>query len=141
MWILPVKGTAQALEGGGTLGADGSLSGTLVVDAASIDTKNKKRDDHLRTADFFEVAKFPTITFNATSGRALVKGGFEVIGSLTVHGETRPLTFLADVKVTGDTAVVSAEVLVNRSQWGLNLTPFGAGIQNRVVLNLHFNKV
>ena len=68
-WVFPVKGTAKAIEGAGTVGADGSISGTLVIDAASIDTKLKRRDAHLRTADFFEVERFPAITFEATSGR------------------------------------------------------------------------
>jgi polyisoprenoid-binding protein YceI len=68
MWVFPAKGTARAIEGVGTMGTDGGLSGSLVVDAASIDTKNRKRDAHLRTADFFEVETFPTINFEATSG-------------------------------------------------------------------------
>ena len=74
MWVFPAKGTAKAIEGVGTVAPDGSLSGTLVIDAASIDTRNKKRDAHLRTADFFEVERFPTITFEVTSGRLAGSG-------------------------------------------------------------------
>ena len=62
MWVFPAKGTFRALEGVGNVAADGRISGTLVIDAASVDTKNKKRDAHLRTADFFEVETFPTMT-------------------------------------------------------------------------------
>ncbi len=69
MWIVPVKGTAKALSGDGHVGADGSVQGTLVIDAASINTKNKKRDAHLRTDDFFEVDKYPTLTFTVDGGR------------------------------------------------------------------------
>jgi polyisoprenoid-binding protein YceI len=69
LWVFPAKGTFRVLEGTGTVTADGGISGTLIIDAASIDTKNKKRDAHLRTADFFEVEAFPTITYEATSGR------------------------------------------------------------------------
>ena len=61
MWILPVKGTAGALRGNTDAGSDGAVNGTLGIDAASFDTQNKKRDVHLRSEDFFEVAKSPTI--------------------------------------------------------------------------------
>ena len=57
------------------ISADGAVSGTITVAAASIDTKMKKRDDHLRSADFFDAAKYPDITFSATS--------------VTLSGETR----------------------------------------------------
>lgn len=141
MWILPAKGAVKALEGGGSLGADGSLTGTLVIDAASIDTKNAKRDAHLRTADFFEVAKYPTITFRATGGRVLASGDFEVTGELTVHGKTRPITFVTQVEASVGTLRVSGEVEIDRSQFGLTLRPFGAGLKNRVALDLTFTRV
>ena len=141
VWVFPAKGTAKAIEGSGTVGDDGSLSGALVIDAASIDTKNKKRDAHLRTADFFEVEKFPTITFETTSGRLADSGKVELAGSFTVHGQTRPLTLVADVNAAGDTATVSTEVDIDRSDWGLSLTPFGAGLKNHVAITARFNKV
>jgi polyisoprenoid-binding protein YceI len=140
VWVFPVKGTAKAVEGRGTVEADGSLSGTLVVDAASIHTKNRKRDDHLRTADFFEVEKYPTITFTATGGSVASGGKVDVTGTLEVHGETRPLTLSADVSPSGDSVVVSTEVMIDRSDWGLSLTPFGAGLKNRVVIGARFTR-
>lgn len=51
MWILTVNGTLRVTEGGGTADRDGRVTGCLVVDANSIDTKNKRRDGHLRTGD------------------------------------------------------------------------------------------
>jgi polyisoprenoid-binding protein YceI len=52
MWILPIKGTAKALSGDAQVKPDGAaVKGTLVIDAASFDTKNEKRDDHLRSED------------------------------------------------------------------------------------------
>src|ERR1700678_135527 len=66
MWVANVKGAFKAIEGSGTVGADGTVGGSIILDAASVDTKKKKRDDHLRTADFFEVSAFPTITFTVT---------------------------------------------------------------------------
>ena len=141
MLVVPAKGTAKAIEGEGTVGADGGLSGTLVIDVASIDTKNKKRDAHLRTADFFEVEKFPTITFEATSDRVADPGKLELAGTLTVHGQTRPLVVMADLRVTADTVTVSTEVVIDRSAWGLSLRPFGAGLKNKVMVSALFTKV
>lgn len=141
IWVFPTKGTAKAIEGSGTVGADGSLSGKLVIDAASIDTKIKKRDAHLRTADFFEVERFPTITFEATSGRLAGPGKLELAGTFTVHGETKPLAVMANLSVAADTVTVSTELVIDRSEWGLSLRPFGAGLKNRVVISALFRKV
>jgi polyisoprenoid-binding protein YceI len=141
MWVVPAKGTAKAIEGEGTVGADGGLSGTLVIDAASIDTKNKKRDAHLRTTDFFEVEEFPTITFEVTSGRLTGPSKLELAGTFTVHGRTRPLAVMADLSVAADTVTVSTEVVIDRSAWGLTLRPRGAGLKNKVIVSALFRKV
>jgi polyisoprenoid-binding protein YceI len=140
MWVFPAKGTARAIEGVGTVGTDDGLTGTLVIDAASIDTKNKNRDAHLRTADFFEIEKFPTIIFVATSGRLAGPGRLALDGALTVHGLTRPLAVMADLSVAADVATVSTEVVIDRSEWGLSLTPFGAGLKNRIIISAYFRK-
>ncbi len=141
LWVFPAKGTFRALEGAGTVAPDGGISGTLVIDAASIDTKNKKRDAHLRTADFFEVETFPTVTYEATSGRLAGPGTLDLDGNLTVHGETRPLAVSANLSVAAGSVTVSAELDIDRSAWGLTLRPFGAGLKNRVVINAQFHKI
>jgi polyisoprenoid-binding protein YceI len=140
MWVFPAKGTARALEGGGTVRADGGLEGTLVIDAASIDTGNKKRDEHLRTADFFEVEKYPTITFTVTGTSIGSAGTVELTGNLTVHGQTRPVTLTADVSAAGDSVTVTTEVDVDRSEWGLTWAKMGAGLKNRVVISAQFDR-
>jgi polyisoprenoid-binding protein YceI len=140
LWVFPAKGTFRALEGTGTVTADGGISGSLIIDAASIDTKNKKRDIHLRTADFFEVETFPTITYEATSGRLVKPGTIDLDGTLTVHGEARPLTVSANVSISADSVTVTAEVDIDRSAWGLTLTPFGAGLRNKVAMSAQFRK-
>jgi polyisoprenoid-binding protein YceI len=141
MYVIPVKGTAKASNGQGTVTVDGQLSGTLVVDAASINTKNRKRDEHLRSADFFEVEKYPGIVFTATDGRLAGGGKIDFTGTLEVHGQTRPLTLSGDVNVTGDSAVVLTEAHIDRSDWGISKTPFGARVKNRVVITARFNRV
>jgi polyisoprenoid-binding protein YceI len=140
MWVLNVKGTFKAIEGSGSVGADGRVSGSIVFDAASVDTKKKKRDDHLRTADFFEVTAFPTITFTATDAHPKGADKVEVTGTLTIHGQTQPLALLADVSVTDDSAMVSAEVDIDRSEWGLTWAKLGAGLKNHVVINARFTR-
>src|ERR1700693_1442394 len=61
--LAKVKGTFSAVSGSGVVGDRGTISGELVVDANSIDTRNKRRDKHLRSADFFDVSAYPTFSF------------------------------------------------------------------------------
>src|SRR5215469_9739079 len=87
-----------------THGRFNSVSGGLVLDGGkasfvldikpeSVDTGNAKRDEHLRTPDFFNVKQFPKISFKGDSVKA-VKDGYEVKGDLTLHGTTKPVTFV-----------------------------------------------
>jgi polyisoprenoid-binding protein YceI len=91
----------------------------------SVDTNNRKRDDHLRSPDFFNAKQFPGITFKSTSVKA-AQEGYEVTGDLTLHGVTRPVTFLLSggksaefpkgVHRTG----FSGELSIKRSDFGIN---------------------
>jgi polyisoprenoid-binding protein YceI len=66
------------------------------VDAASINTDDEKRDGHLKSADFFDVAKFPKITFVSTSMKpGKIKGTYILTGNLTMHGVTKVVTLTA----------------------------------------------
>ncbi|HWL17087.1 MAG TPA: YceI family protein [Opitutus sp.] len=64
----------------------------LNIDAASINTAVQKRDDHLRSPDFFEVAKYPAITFRSTSIQPAGKDRYRLTGDLTIHGQTKTVT-------------------------------------------------
>jgi polyisoprenoid-binding protein YceI len=66
------------------------------VDAASINTRDAKRDGHLKSPDFFEVEKFPKITFKSTKVEAAGDNEYRVTGNLTLHGVTREETFSAE---------------------------------------------
>jgi polyisoprenoid-binding protein YceI len=140
MWVMPVKGTARALSGDGHVGADGAVQGTFVIDAASINTKNKKRDAHLRTEEFFEVDKYPTLTFAVNGGRLTGEGHAEIAGVFTVHGKAQPLTIQATVNSSGNTTSVSTTFEIDRSQWGLNWAKMGAGLKNQVEIQAQFDR-
>lgn len=138
--MLNVAGRARATDGEAHVTLDGHLTGRLVIDAASVNTKNSKRDTHLRTADFFEVDTYPSIIFDATGGRQTSPGRFEVDGTLTVHGQPRPFTVPAEVSMSDGSATVVAEVDIDRRAWGLTWAKMGADVKNRVVVRAHFDR-
>jgi len=92
--ISDVKGEFAKTEGKARIDeADLSKSSIEVtIDAASVDTRDAKRDNHLRSADFFDVAKFPTISFKSTKIEAGKDGALTVTGDLNMHGVTKPVT-------------------------------------------------
>jgi polyisoprenoid-binding protein YceI len=125
MGLIPVNGVFGEVSGSGTVSAAGLASGTLVVAAASIDTKQPRRDAHLRSADFFEVERYPDITFTADSIRPSGPG-VAVTGALTVRGRRRSLSFDAAVSVPGDGEVwLDAEVRVNRGDFDITWNQLG----------------
>jgi polyisoprenoid-binding protein YceI len=142
MWgLATVKAVFKPTGGGGTVGDDGSVSGTLVIDASSVDTKNKKRDNHLRGSDFFEVETYPTLTYTATGGRLGTGDHVTVTGTLTVHGESRPLDVPVTVTEAGPNQVlVTGEVEIDRSKWGLTWAKMGAKLINQVTVAAVFTR-
>lgn len=96
----------------------------FTIQTKSIDTGSERRDNHLRSADFFEVEKFPTITFKSTSVAAKSADTFEVTGDLTMHGVTKrvtlPVTFLGFQKhPRGEKAGFEIETVLNRKDYGI----------------------
>ena len=65
----------------------------VTIDATSISTDNAGRDKHLQSPDFFDTAKFPTITFKSTDVKEVAKGKLEITGDFTMHGVTKRITF------------------------------------------------
>ncbi len=66
------------------------------IDASTVNTQEPKRDEHLKSPDFLDVAKFPTITFQSTSFRKMEDGKYKVAGDLTIHGVTKRVVLDAD---------------------------------------------
>jgi polyisoprenoid-binding protein YceI len=124
--MAPVKGTFTELTGEGIVSPTGEVTGTLKVAAASIDTKIKKRDSHLRSADFFDSDGYPDIVFTARTLTTSADGGLAVIGTLRVRDETRPITVPIRVSASGDElAQLDAEITVDRSEFGLTWNQLG----------------
>ncbi|HYI12997.1 MAG TPA: YceI family protein [Thermoanaerobaculia bacterium] len=123
----------------------------FTIQAASIDTGNQNRDEHLRSPDFFDAAKFPTITFKSTGVAA--KGGnlYDVTGDLTLHGVTKrivlPVQFLGFGKTArGEKAGFTIETTLQRKDYGIlwnrNLDEGGVllGDDVRVTIELEVDK-
>lgn len=97
----------------------------VVIDAATIDTREPQRDAHLRSADFFDVGQFPTLTFRSTGIDGTPGDSFRLAGDLTIHGVTRPVVL--DVQSEGRVkdawgglrAGFTATTKIRRSEFGL----------------------
>jgi polyisoprenoid-binding protein YceI len=117
--LIRVHGVFRDVSANGTIWPDGQVSGTFTVAAASIDTKQAKRDTHLRSADFFDTGNHPDITFTVHGIRPSGQGG-EVTGALTVRDRTQPLSFAATATVQDGSEIwLDAEVHINRADFGL----------------------
>jgi polyisoprenoid-binding protein YceI len=98
----------------------------VTIKAASIDTAEETRDAHLRSADFFEVEKYPTLTFVSTAVTPRGNNAYDVAGNLTIHGVTKavvlPASYLgAAADPWGNNKFVfEAEMPLNRKDFGLN---------------------
>ncbi|HEU4712382.1 MAG TPA: YceI family protein [Pyrinomonadaceae bacterium] len=111
----------------------------ITIDTTSVKTDDPKLTEHLKTADFFDVAKFPEATFTSTE----IKPGGEkgashtVTGNLKLHGVTKAITFPATIAVAGDTATVDANFAINRKDFGINYAgALDNAIRDEVVMKL-----
>jgi polyisoprenoid-binding protein YceI len=120
--IATVKGQFKEFEGTVEVGPEGPKAyGT--VQTASVDTREPQRDEHLRSADFFEVTTYPQIEFRSTAIRPAGEDELEIDGELTIHGVTRPITLRAEIEGTetdlqgNDRVGLSASAQINRSDY------------------------
>jgi polyisoprenoid-binding protein YceI len=103
----------------------------LTIDAASLDTGIDMRDNHLRSGDFLDAARFPNITFESVRVDAAGRRA-TVMGRLTLHGVTREIVAPVDVQITSAALVASGEFIVNRGEYGMNYNSFLNPIGNEV---------
>jgi polyisoprenoid-binding protein YceI len=138
--LRPLTGVFLQVTGNGTVSAAGEVTGTITVAAGSIDTKNKQRDKHLRSADFFDIATHPDFTFAVEDIRP-ASGGVRVTGGLTVRGRTRPVSFDATVSSLDGEVWLDGEVPVNRADFGLTWNRLGiASMNNTIVVHAVFTR-
>jgi polyisoprenoid-binding protein YceI len=115
------EGKFEKVTGSVTL-ASGKLEGgkiTVEVDLGSVKTDQDKLDGHLKSPDFFDVAKFPKATFTSTEIKAGGEKGAShtVTGELDLHGEKKTITFPATVTVAADAVSGTAEFAINRKDF------------------------
>ena len=142
MWgLVPVKGAFRKLEGAGTVSPTGEVTGRIELAADSLDTKNAKRDTHLRSPDFFHAEKYPAITFTLDK-LTPAADNLTAEGTLTVREASRPITFPATATLAADGEIVlDAAVQVDRSHHGLTWNQLGmASMHNTVTIHAAFTK-
>ena len=128
MMISNVKGSFTGLSGVLNLDETDRTHSTIEasIDVATVKTGDDQRDGHLKSADFFDVEKFPTMTFKSTDIDSTGGANYEVTGEFTLHGVTKPVTFkVEDVSEPskdpwGNHRIgLSATVKINRKDFGL----------------------
>jgi polyisoprenoid-binding protein YceI len=147
MMFTKVRGRFADLTGTVTLAEDPTRSTIdVTIKTASVTTGADDRDAHLRSADFFDVEKYPEMTFRSTEIRHVSGPEFVVIGDLTIRGVTRQVELAATFEGAGtnpfgaEVAGVSARTEVNREDWGLTwnaaLETGGVLVGKKVILEI-----
>jgi polyisoprenoid-binding protein YceI len=142
MWgMAPVKGAFTGLSGSATVSEEGKVSGTLTVDAGSLDTKSRTRDKHLRSADFLDVANHPSITFVVTRVEGSA-AGVTAFGSLQVRGVTRPAAVPVQASMlAGGQVQLAGTVTIDRTEFGLSWNQLGmASMKNKITITAVFTR-
>lgn len=156
MMITTVKGRIADVRGAITLDEAnlGNSSVAVELAAASIDTRSEQRDAHLRSADFLDADRFPTIVFRSRriEGAKLAEGdGFRVVGDLTIHGVTREVALDATYEGRGrdpwggERVSFSATTKIDRREFGLTwnaaLEAGGVLVSNDIRIQLEVQAV
>jgi polyisoprenoid-binding protein YceI len=153
MMVSTVKGHFNVLSGTFNIDEANPTNSSVEaeVDVASIDTHDANRDKHLRSSDFFDVEKYPKISFKSTKVEAAGDNEYKVTGDLTMHGVTKPVVF--NVEYSGIVkdpfgfrrAGLSAKTKISRKEWGLTwhtlLEAGGAMVGDEVKLELDIEAV
>ncbi|MFN7959028.1 MAG: YceI family protein [Holophagaceae bacterium] len=149
---LLAKTSGRFTKFGGTIKVDtadiSKSSVEVSIDAASINTDNEGRDKHLKTADFFDVEKFPTITFKSTSVKEVAKGKLEVTGDFTLRGVTKRITFPITAAGTQPgmkpgtvvAGFIDGALTINRNDYGIKYGPGVLGDEVAISLNIEAGK-
>jgi polyisoprenoid-binding protein YceI len=128
--VTTVDGKFHTFRGKVTVGDSiGATRIEAAVDVGSVDTGNSSRDEHLRSPDFFDAAKYPRMTFVSTQVWG-TPGNLGIKGNLTIKGTTKEVVFSAQVL---DSGMIRAETTIDRTAFGIT---YGTSIKNEVRLKL-----
>ena len=151
--VTKVRGSFNEIEGTAVLdGANPANShAEVTIKAASIDTRNAQRDEHLRSNDFLAMQEHPEITFTSTGARQVDDTTFELTGDLTIRGVTKSVTipFTFEGAATDPFGNLRAgfegSVVINRKDWGVNwnaaLEGGGVLVSDRVTLEFEVSAI
>jgi polyisoprenoid-binding protein YceI len=151
--VTKVRGAFNEFEGSAYLDGDNpaNSSAKVTIKAASIDTRNGQRDDHLRSNDFLAMEQYPEITFVSTSVRQTGDDSFEVTGDLTIKGVTNPVTvpFTYEGSATdpfGNLRVgFEGAVTINRKDYGVTwnaaLETGGVLVSEKITLEFEISAI
>jgi polyisoprenoid-binding protein YceI len=151
--VTKVRGTFNDFEGSGYFDPENPANSrlALTIQAASIDTRNADRDAHLRSNDFFEMDRYPTITFVSTGVEAVDETTYRVTGDLTIKDVIRPVT--VDFEFTGAAddpfgnhrIGLEGKTTINRKGWGVNwnaaLETGGVLVSEKVTLEFEVSAI
>jgi polyisoprenoid-binding protein YceI len=154
MLISTVHGSFRKVSGQAKYDGKHLLNATIsaTIDTASVDTGEPKRDEHLRSADFLDAAKYPSITFVSRQVQKKARGAFAVTGDLTLHGVSRPVTLVVDplspaIKDPGGKTRMgtSATASLNRKDFGVSFNKLmdngGAVVADQVDVTINVELV
>jgi polyisoprenoid-binding protein YceI len=151
--VTKVRGAFNEFEGTATLdgASPASSSAQVTISAASIDTRNAQRDEHLRSNDFLAMNEYPQITFSSTGARQVDDSTFELTGDLTIKGVTNqitvPFSFEGAAKDPFGNLRVGFEgaVTINRKDYGITwnaaLETGGVLVSEKVTLEFELSLV
>lgn len=143
--ITFVSGKFEKFDGGiiGSLDNPEQARVFFNIDAASVNTSIQRRDDHLRSADFFEVEKFPSLTFESTSIEKVSAEKYKLNGKLKIKDVTKDVTFDVDyggsVKTDNGGEIIgfTAKNTINRLDYNVSYDPTGVGIGKDVHITVY----
>lgn len=121
--LATVRGHFNDIAGELSVDPSGAVQGELRIDAASVDTRNKRRDTHLRSADFFAADQHPQVVFTPSAVRRVDGSGLEMEGRLAIAGHEEPLTLRVDSGHDAPVLTLRATTVVDRRKFGMNWGP------------------
>ena len=151
--VTKVRGSFKEYEGAGYFDAENPTNSSLglTIKAASIDTGNADRDNHLRGNDFFDMENHPEIGFVSTDVKEIGDGKYRVTGDLTIKGVTKPVS--VDFENTGSAVDpfgnqrigFEGRATINRKEWGVNwnaaLEAGGVLVSEKVTLEFEVSAI